>query len=686
MRSEVREPFLLFRVILLLIVAATTIFVKPTVSQLFSIETTKGFAIAQEAEPRRRAPELKGGRGWLNTAKPLSLAALKGKIVLLDFWTYGCVNCLHLIPHLKKLEQKYANQLVVIGVHSGKYENEKDTENIRRFILRYGLEHPVYNDADFAVWRAYKVDAWPTRVLIDPAGNIVGSVSGEGNYEQFDQVIASLAADFRKLGALNEQPLKLALERATVGDLPLAFPGKVLADALGDRLFIADSSHNRIVVTKLDGTLVETIGTGEKGATDGPRDKASFSGPQGMALDGDSLYIADTENHLIRRVDLPAGSVETIAGTGQQSFDQFKTGPARSVGLSSPWDLQLVGRMLYIAMAGPHQIWRLDLEKNEIATFAGSGREGRRDGPLLQASFAQPSGITSDGNNLYTADSEANIIRTIDPGKGEVRTLVGANLFEFGDTDGQDGDVRLQHPLGILSLGDKVLIADTYNHKIKELDPQKRTVKTILGTGKPGQKDGRAPSFYEPGGLSAANGKLYIADANNHAIRVVDLKTKETSTLRINGLEPPTTTATTASTDTTGPNPEEIKVAPQRLRAGGGQGSLVINIELPAGYHLNPAAPQRYKVTSENGAAALSLDAQTAVRSSRDLRLPVRVPLRVIAQGSADLRIQITLYYCREDNTGTCRIKTLVFRAPVEVTDAQDAPQEVSVQGRLEAK
>jgi DNA-binding beta-propeller fold protein YncE len=404
-----------------------------------------------------------------------------------------------------------------------------------------------------------------------------------------------------------------------------------------------------------------------------------------MALAGDSLYIADTENHLIRRVDLKARTVETIAGTGQQSFDQFKTGPARSVGLSSPWDVQLVGRTLYIAMAGPHQIWRLDLEKNEIATFAGSGREGRRDGPLLEASFAQPSGITSDGKNLYTADSEANVIRTIDPGKGEVRTLVGANLFEFGDTDGQGGDVRLQHPLGILALGDKILIADTYNHKIKELDPQKRTVKTILGTGKPGQKDGRGPSFYEPGGLSVANGKLYIADANNHAIRVVDLKTKETSTLRIKGLEPPIASATAnATADGTGPNAEEIKVAPQRLRASV-DGSLLINVELPVGYHLNPAAPQRYKVTLEKGAAALTLDTQTAVRSAKDLQLPVRVPLRVAAQGSAELRIQITLYYCREDNTGTCRIKTLVFRVPVEVTDAQDTPREISVQGRLNA-
>jgi thiol-disulfide isomerase/thioredoxin len=647
------------------------------------ITNRDSFMPAQEELPVH-APELTGGRGWLNTDKPLSLSALKGKVVLLDFWTYGCINCMHIIPDLKKLEHKYANQLVVIGVHSAKFENEKDTENIRRIILRYEIEHPVYNDANFTVWRSYGVNAWPTRVLIDPAGYVIGGVSGEGHYEAIDATIAKIIAEFRKRGKLNEEPLQLTLERAKIGDLPLAFPGKVLADAKGDRLFIADSNHNRIVVTKLDGTLLETIGTGERGGADGPYDKATFFRPQGMALDGDSLYVADTENHLIRRVDLKQRTVQTIAGTGQQSRDYFQTGSARSIALSSPWDLQLVGRILYIAMAGPHQIWQFDLDKNEVSTFAGSGREARHDGSLLKAGFAQPSGITSDGRNLYTADSEANIIREINPAEGEVRTLVGGDLFEFGDKDGHGDSVRLQHPLGILALGDKILIADTYNHKIKELDPRARTVKSFLGAGKPGQADGASPSFYEPAGLSVANGKLYVADTNNHAIRVVDLKTKETTTLRINGLQPPAT-ATTQLTDSTGPNAEEIASAPQRLRTGS-DGSIIINVALPAGYHLNPAAPQRYRVTLEKGSNALLVDNGIVARSSKDLRLPLRIPVHAAAPGSAEMRIQLTLFYCREDNTGTCRIKTLIWRAPVEVTSDANAPNEVKLQGSVGAE
>jgi thiol-disulfide isomerase/thioredoxin len=669
----------------------------------------KGSTMSAQEKTRVRAPELTGGRGWLNTDKPLTLAALKGKVVLLDFWTYGCINCIHIIPDLKRLEHKYANQLVVIGVHSAKFENEKDTENIRRIILRYELEHPVYNDADYKVWQSYGVRAWPTQVLIDPAGYVIGAVSGEGNYDLIDQVVGKVVDEFRKRSELNEEPLKLTLERAKVGDLPLAFPGKVLADAKGDRLFIADSNHNRIVLTKLDGSLIETIGSGVAGAADGTFDKASFYRPQGMALErgpqagsppgvqrGDSLYVADTENHLIRRVDLKTKTVQTVAGTGQQARDYFRQGPARTIELSSPWDLQLVGRQLYITMAGTHQIWKLDLDKQEVSTFAGSGREARQDGPLLEAGFAQPSGITFAGSKLYIADSESNIIRAIDIASGQVETLVGGDLFDFGDVDGAGDDVRLQHPLGVFAVDHEVLIADTYNHKIKELDPKARTVKTFLGAGRPGQSDGAVPSFYEPGGLSIANGKLYVADTNNHAVRVVDVKTKRTSTLNLKGLQPPASNGITDSETTeSSPNAEEIRLAPQPLRAGG-DAALVAQVELPRGYHLNPAAPQRYRVSVESGTRQLGLLSETelgaighdrvVMQSLKNLQLPLRISVRTFEPGAAELRVQLTLFYCREDNTGTCRIKTLVWRVPVEVTNNASAAGEIMIRGKVTAE
>ena len=630
---------------------------------------------------RIRAPELTGGRGWLNTDKPLSLAALKGKVVLLDFWTYGCINCMHIIPDLKRLEKKYPNELVVIGVHSAKFENEKNTENIRRIILRYEIEHPIVNDADFNIWRAYAVDAWPTRYLIDPAGYIIGRLSGEGGYEALDKAIADSIAEFRKRGELNEAPLKLVLEKAKVGDLPLAFPGKALADAKNDRLFIADSDHNRIVITKLDGTLVDVIGNGEHGMSSGSFAEASFFRPQGMALEGDNLYVADTENHLIRRIDLKARTVETIAGTGMQSHEYGERGPAMKVALNSPWDLQLVGHTLYIAMAGPHQIWQLDLDKQEVSTYAGSGREARIDGARNEAAFAQPSALASDGKTLFVSDAEANIIRAIDIAAGEVRTLVGGDLFDFGDRDGHGNDVRLQHPLGLTRWNDKLLIADTYNHKIKLLDPAARTVRSFAGTGKPGQTDGAMPSFYEPGGLTLAGDKLYVADTNNHAVRVLDLKTKETKTLTIKGLQPPQLSQTATAESSV--NQEEIKLAVQKIRAG--DGTINLNLQLPPGYHLNPSAPHRYSVSVVEGAQFISIDANNASGTLRNVQLPVHVPTHTSGQGTAQLSASFTFVYCREDNTGVCRIKTLQWRVPIEITSDAAAPVVINLTAKVPA-
>jgi thiol-disulfide isomerase/thioredoxin len=651
-----------------------------------SSSSSKGLAMPVQGE-KIRAPELTGARGWLNTDKPLTLSALRGKVVLLDFWTYGCINCMHIIPDLKRLEKKYPNELVVIGVHSAKFENEKHTENIRRIILRYEIEHPIVNDADFNIWNAYAVNAWPTRYLIDPGGYIIGKLSGEGGYEALDKAISDSIAEFRKRGELNEAPLKLVLEKARVGDLPLAFPGKVLTDEKNDRLFIADSDHNRIVIAKLDGTLVDVIGTGAHGTVNGSFAESSFSRPQGMALDGDKLYVADTENHLIRRIDLKARTVETIAGTGMQMREYGLTGPALKIALNSPWDLQLVGRALYIAMAGPHQIWKLDLDKMEISTFAGSGHEARHDGSLGESAFAQPSGLATDGQTLYVSDAEANIIRAINLGpNGKVKTLVGGDLFDFGDKDGSGDAVRLQHPLGLARWNDKLLIADTYNHRIKLLDPATRTVKAFAGLGKPGQADGPAPSFYEPGGLSIARGKLYVADTNNHAIRVVDLNTKETKTLVIKGLQPPAVVQATGGNEVA-PNAEEIKLPTQKIRAG--DNTVSINVDLPVGYHLNPSAPQRYKLAIGNGADAMGTGSVNANKTGSGVSLPLKVAFGLggnTGVGSYVLHGSFTFVYCRDDNTGTCRIKTLQWDAPLEVVNDATASNEIKLSGKATAE
>ena len=628
-----------------------------------------------EKQAKVRAPELTGGKGWLNTDKPLSIAGLKGKIVLLDFWTYGCINCIHIIPELKKLEAKYQKELVVIGVHSAKFDNEKDTENIRKIVVRYNIEHPVINDADFKIWEAYAIKAWPGLVVIDPKGYVIETLFGEGHFDELDKTIGETAAEFRKKGELDELPIKYALERAKVGDLPLAFPGKVLADDKSKRLFISDSNHNRIVITDLDGKLLETIGSGSAGKNDGDYANACFNRPQGLALDGDFLYVADTENQLIRRVDLKSKKVETIGGTGKLEDFDGSGGDALKTAISSPWDLQIVGKTLYIAMAGSHQIWRMDLEKNTLEPYAGTRAEARFDGKIGEAAFAQPSGIVSDGKRLFVADSESNVIRKIDFQTEEVETLVGGDLFQFGDKDGEGDNVLLQHPLGVTLYDGKVLIADTYNHKIKILDAEKQTVETFLGTGKSGQTEGANPTFYEPGGLSIADGKLFVADTNNQAIRVVDLKTKTVSTLKIEGLTPP---AQKTEAESSAPNSKEIKLESKTVAANSAN-SLVFNIKLPDGFHLNPNAPQKYEMSSGDAKFV-----KIAVPSQKFKTLPVVVPFETLSNGAANLKAKLTVYFCREDNTGVCMIKTLVWNVPLNVVSDANAAKKVEISASVE--
>ena len=506
---------------------------------------------------RAKVPPLPEGMTWINTAGPLELSDFRGKFVLLDFWTYCCINCMHVLPELAKLEEAYPKNLVVIGVHSAKFEGEKDAANITEAVLRYKIKHPVINDADHKVWNRFGVRAWPTLLLIDPEGYGVWGTSGESTFEVLDKVLKGALPYYRKKGLLDETPLRFELAAGRQQRTPLHFPGKVLADEQGGRLFIADSNHNRLVVTRLDGTLVDVIGSGRTGRADGDYQEAEFDDPQGMALAGQTLYVADNRNHLIRKVDLEKRVVTTVAGVGRQRRERPNTSvmtPPLKTALSSPWALWIHDEFLYIAMAGPHQIWRMRLEGSGIGPYAGNGREDIVDGPLLPetpytvgyASFAQPSGLTSDGTWLYVADSEGSSIRAVPfHRKGKVKTVVGtsglpvARLFTFGDVDGPRDKARLQHALGVTFARGKLYVADTYNNKIKVIDPETGQTKTLVGTGKPGRTD-QPPAFDEPAGISVVSGKLYVADTNNHLVRVVDLdQGNRVSTLRIPGLKPP---------------------------------------------------------------------------------------------------------------------------------------------------
>lgn len=461
----------------------------------------------------KQAPEFPSGLDWFNAAGPISLAKLRGKIVLLDFWTFCCINCMHVIPDLKFLEKEFPNQLVVIGVHSAKFENEQSSEKIRKSILRYELAHPVVNDNKLEIWNNFGIQAWPTLVLIDPAGNITLRVSGEGHREVLRSAIDALISIYREMGTLDEHPVKFESESDGLEASPLRFPGKIVVRQ--GTIFIADSNRNRILVTNLEGHVIETIGSGKEGSRDGLFEVAEFNNPQGMVADENGLYVADTEQHLIRRADFKNRTVTTVAGTGEQAR-HGNGGKSLKTAISSPWDLTLANGKLFIAMAGLHQIWVLDPEQNEINRFAGDGREDISDGSLSRSALAQPSGITFDGDQtLYFADSETSSIRAIDLKKGSVDTLVGSGLFDFGDAVGSYLETRLQHPLGVHFYEGKLYVADTYNDVIKIFHIAEKKTEML-------KIDGL--NLEEPGGLFIEDNILYVADTNHHRVLAVDLK------------------------------------------------------------------------------------------------------------------------------------------------------------------
>lgn len=621
----------------------------------------------------RPAPEFPERLEWLNIDKPLSFAALKGKIVLLDFWTYCCINCIHIVPDLKRLEAKYPNELVVIGVHSAKFDNEKLTTNIREAIQRYEIEHPVVNDRDFAIWRSFGVRSWPTLVLINPNGKIIGAQPGEGNFELFDAVIGQAVKHFDAQKAIDRRPLALKLEKDRVPRPMLAYPGKIAADSKMRRIYFTDSNHNRVIVATMDGEILEVIGEGEAGLRDGDFSKAQFFRPQGLCLDTtkDILYVADTENHAVRRIDLAKKTVETLVGTGQQARRHNAEGRGREVALNSPWDLLQLGDTLHIAMAGPHQLWTLDLKTLDARVHAGSARENILDGPLKEAQLAQPSGITTDGQRLYFADSEVSAVRVADVAlTGRVDTLIGEGLFKFGDVDGKFPAARLQHCLGVAWRDGLIYVADTYNHKIKRVDPRTRELTTFAGTGKSGTGDGERlkAQFNEPNGLCFVDDRMLIADSNNHLIRTCDLKSGQVTTLRWKNPEKLRRTGTSAPS-----TPELrlplVKVAPEAKE-------LTLALQLPRDTKLNPLAKSTVKITSSD-TGVLRVPAEGRELSDVKLALPITA-----AAGRTELKASLDLLYCAKGNEGLCYFKNVLLIVPVEIVAGADARP--SVEYRVE--
>jgi thiol-disulfide isomerase/thioredoxin len=459
--------------------------------------------------PRVRAPELRG-RGWLNTGgRELALSDFRGRFVLLDFWAFCCVNCLHVLDELRPLEEQYDGQLVVVGVHSPKFVHEADPDALAAAVQRYQVEHPVLDDPELTTWQAYTARAWPTLVLVDPEGYVVAQYAGEGHAHAVAALVEVLREEHRARGTLRPGDSPYVPPEAQPGDL--RFPAKAVA-LPGKGFLVADAGHHRIVELAADAeTVVRRIGSGERGLADGGAGQAAFYEPNGLCLLPDAVaaevgydvVVADTVNHALRGVRLLDGSVRTLAGDGRQLMSGSGTGS-----LSSPWDVTWWHDRVWVAMAGIHQLWTFDPGTGAVEPAAGTTNEGLLDGPLGEAWFAQPSGLAPGGARLWLADSETSSLRFIE--NDEVHTAVGTGLFDFGFRDGAAPRALMQHPLGVTPLPDgSVAVCDTYNGAVRRYADGELT--TIAG------------GLAEPSGAVLTGEHLVVVESAAHRLTRVPL-------------------------------------------------------------------------------------------------------------------------------------------------------------------
>lgn len=592
-----------------------------------------------------QAPELSGDT-WLGTSSgDLGVESFRGRFLLLDFWTLCCVNCHHVLAELRELESKYADVLTVVGVHSPKFEHEKLADTVLQAIHRHDISHPVLNDPDMTTWQAYGVRAWPTLVLIDPEGTIIATYSGEGHGHALDALIDSLIPDYEARGTLERG--EGLYEPVAKPDGVFLQPGKVEAIPehyrhyfSGADLLVSNSAGHRLeaVHHSAPDQVMWSAGTGSRGNRDGALDVADFSEPYGVAwieeknvdLLGYHLVVADTANHLLRAINLESGLVSTVAGTGRQWMQLEPTnGPARNISLTTPWDVVVDGTTAILAMAGDHRLWQSDLLAGQVSLFAGTSNEGLVDGNRAEAWFAQPSGLSGSLADLWVVDAETSAIRRI--AGGQVTTVVGLGLYDFGHVDGPGDSALLQHPLGSVLLPDGSLaIADSYNGAIRRYNPVTNHVTTL-------HRGLREPSDIA---LVEAGGEVKLAVAESSANRIV-----------IVGLPPDSIHQGEALRLVRAP----IEVAP-------GDITVTVIFEPPPGQKRDDRyGPSTQLVVSSTPRNLLSSGAGSSVELDRRVIVRTGVP-------SGVLHVQAKGASCEEGEFAACHIHQQDWGIPIVVT------------------
>lgn len=613
-----------------------------------------GLAVPAQAAPKAGVKDsdplsvLSQPHATLNTPRSLTKDELKGRILLLNFWNYGDVSCLQLLPGIAKIKGAFGNDVTVIGIHTPLSGHEGDYAALRRAVMRYGIDYPVVNDAEAVVRKAFHVKVWPAFALIDPQGK-ARTYEGIEGFEELKLDVAALARQYH--GKLPREYLGLRPESEQEDYRLLNSPGKIayVPNYRGNAaLLVADSGHDRVLIVDTGGKVLEVIGSGKEGSNDGSYADARFDNPQGVLVKDDTVYIADTGNHLLRAVNLTEKKVRTLAGntTVGNALRKEKV-PALSVGMASPWDITFWPDMQHIAIAvaGLNQLWSYDIEAQTVSVLAGSGDKGMQDGEALQAKMAQPSGLSAMDDRLYVVDATSNSLRVLE--KGQMKTLIGSGLTQDGFADGLKDKALMQHPLAVLATKDGVLVADSYNHALRRYDVQRAVLERYIGSGVSGHVDGRQEQalFSQPSGLAAGEGMLYVADTNNQAVRAVNLAKNEVVSLNMKE-EPRVDNIQLASEL---PNTMELDVEQERVSLMHSS-EVHLELEIREGWRLHEDAPSYL--------ALFDLLDFNRVVASYDRNMLAQGRLTLPPRVGHAYKLQGVFYYCT-DKVAQCLVQSV---------------------------
>ncbi|MGB6036703.1 MAG: hypothetical protein WBG42_10590 [Cryomorphaceae bacterium] len=469
---------------------------------------------------------------WINAAMSKMETEHYGKFTIVHFGTFDNFMSTADMEDLSLLQKEYPNIRVLISLNP-KFGYPTAEEDILSELEKRQIPLPVYIDRDFELWECMKVEFWPTTMFFGPQGSLVEAHEGRLNLEELRMSMPEVINRLRPFIDKNPEPFYGMPPGRWKKRTVLEYPAGLAVNERESMIFVSDQLGDRILGLTLDGNIMYCIGNGEKGFKDGALEQATFNGPRGMAMDSENfiLYIADTDNHAVRKVDLINDEVTTIMGTGMTP----RRMPKKIVGMNSlinaPTDLLLDGNDLYISMQGSNQIWKMDLRTGVAEPIAGSESFGFTNGEALSSDLAAPSGLSADPSGaLFFTDAQASALRYVDDGK--VETSVGEGIFTFGYADGKKDDVKLRYPNGIVSYDEKIYLADTYNHCIRVIEPFKQRSETVSGNHSiAGYRNGFTPLFNQPMDVAMLGKTLIIADAGNGALRTLNLESGEVGSI-----------------------------------------------------------------------------------------------------------------------------------------------------------